>query len=70
MVFTPTILKKHLILQVVLIFTMYGECGGAGFHAKTMCRYWAATYPSGDDFNLVKQGASGNGVKGGYFLVE
>ena len=47
---------------------MYGGCGGARFYAKTMYRYWAANYASGDDFNPVKQGASGNGVKGGYFL--
>ena len=47
---------------------MYGECGGAGFYAKTMYRYWAANYAGGDDFNPVKQGASGNGVHGGYFL--
>ena len=41
---------------------MYGGCGGARFYAKTMYRYWAANYASGDDFNPVKQGASGNGV--------
>ena len=35
---------------------MYGESGGAKFYAKTLYRYWAANYASGDDFNPVKQG--------------
>ena len=47
---------------------MYGECGGAGFYAKNTYRNWAANYANGDHFNPVKQGASGNGVQGGYFL--
>ena len=29
---------------------MYGECGGAGFYAKTLYRYWAANYASGGSF--------------------
>ena len=43
---------------------MYGECGGSGFSATTLYRYWASDYLSGNDFNPVKQ----NNVHGGYFL--
>ena len=42
---------------------MYGECGGSGFRAHTLYRYWASDYLSGKDFNPVKQ----NNVHGGYF---
>ena len=35
---------------------MYGECGGSGFHAETMYRYWSSTeYNTGKDFNPRKQ---------------
>ena len=40
---------------------MYGDCGGAGFDAKTLYRYWARNYSSGQQFNPVKQ----NNVNGG-----
>ena len=31
---------------------MYGECGGSGFHAQTMYRYWSSSeYNNGKDFN-------------------
>ena len=43
---------------------MYGECGGSGFRAHTLYRYWASDYLQGKDFNPVKQ----NNVTGGYFL--
>ena len=33
---------------------MYGECGGSGFRAHTLYRYWASDYLSGKDFNPVK----------------
>ena len=42
---------------------MYGECGGSGFRAHTLYRYWASDYLSGKDFNPVKQ----NNINGGYF---
>ena len=43
---------------------MYGECGGSGFHAETMYRYWFSTdYNTGKDFNPRKQVKS----RGGYF---
>ena len=42
---------------------MYGECGGSGFHAQTVYRYWASDYLQGKDFNPVKQ----SNVQGGYF---
>ena len=42
---------------------LYGECGGSGFRAHTLYRYWASDYLSGKDFNPVKQ----NNVNGGYF---
>ena len=42
---------------------MYGECGGSGFRAHTLYRYWASDYLQGKDFNPVKQ----NNVHGGYF---
>ena len=42
---------------------MYGECGGSGFCAHTLYRYWASDYLSGNDFNPVKQ----NNTNGGYF---
>ena len=42
---------------------MYGECGGSGFRAHTLYRYWASDYLSGNDFNPVKQ----DNVHGGYF---
>ena len=42
---------------------MYGECGGSGFRAHTLYRYWASDYLQGKDFNPVKQ----NNVQGGYF---
>ena len=43
---------------------MYGECGGSGFHAETMYRYWSSTeYDTGKDFNPRKQVKS----RGGYF---
>ena len=34
---------------------MYGECGGSGFRAHTLYRYWASDYLQGKDFNPVKQ---------------
>ena len=44
---------------------MYGECGGSGFHAQTMYRYWSSTeYNTGKDFNPRTQ----SNVHGGYFL--
>ena len=45
---------------------MYGECGGSGFRAHTLYRYWASDYLSGNDFNPVKQ----DNVHGGYFQCE
>ena len=43
---------------------MYGECGGSGFHAQTMHRYWSSTeYNTGKDFNPRTQSKT----KGGYF---
>ena len=43
---------------------LYGECGGSGFHAETMYRYWSSTeYNTGKDFNSRKQVKS----RGGYF---
>ena len=43
---------------------MYGECGGSGFHAQTMYRYWSSSeFNSGKDFNPRTQ----SNVKGGYF---
>ena len=43
---------------------MYGECGGTGFHAQTMYRYWSSSeFNSGKDFNSRTQ----NNVQGGYF---
>ena len=42
---------------------MYGECGGAGFYAKTLYRYWAANYASGGSFHSTKQDTSGSGCK-------
>ena len=45
---------------------MYGECGGTGFRAHTLCRYWASDYLQGKDFNPVKQ----NNVNGGTFSVD
>ena len=42
----------------------YGECGGTGFHAQTMYRYWLSSeFNSGKDFNPRTQ----NNVQGGYF---
>ena len=44
---------------------MYGECGGSGFHAQTMYRYWSSTeYNTGKDFNPRTQSKT----QGGYFL--
>ena len=42
---------------------VYGECGGSGFYAQTVYRYWASDYLQGKDFNPVKQ----SNVQGGYF---
>ena len=43
---------------------MYGECGGSGFHASTLYRYWSLTeFNSGKDFNPVKE----SNVHGGFF---
>ena len=43
---------------------MYEECGGSGFHAQTMYRYWSSSeYNSGKDFNPRTQ----SNVQGGYF---
>ena len=43
---------------------MYGECGGSGFHAQTMYRYWSSTEcNTGKDFNLRTQSKT----QGGYF---
>ena len=43
---------------------MYGECGGTGFHAQTMYRYWSsADFNNGKDFNPRTQ----SNVQGGYF---
>ena len=42
---------------------MYGECGGAGFSANTLYRYWSSDYLSGKDFNPIKRS-----THEGYFL--
>ena len=43
---------------------MYGECGGTGFNAETLYRYWSSTeFNTGKDFNPVKQAKT----QGGFF---
>ena len=42
---------------------MYGECGGSGFSANTLYRYWSADFFSGKDYNRIEKS-----THGGYFL--
>ena len=42
---------------------MYGECGGSGFSANTVYRYWSFDFFSGKDYNPIKRS-----THRGYFL--